>query len=125
MAMTYAEFKQAILELYPGSENECKWSDVDLMNLVEESTCTGMHSLGDLGDYYRQFLTLTAFLHAKGQLSKNEQNCRFTAGFQLELWNCISMQLQLKFPNHYPDDPYSLEDTQAATHFVLHGTTVT
>ena len=35
------------------------------------------------------------------------------------------MCLQLKFPDHYPDDPYSLEATQAAARFVLHSTTAT
>ena len=29
----------------------------------------------------------------------------------------------MKFPDHFPDDPHGLEDTQAAVHFVLHGMT--
>ena len=91
MTTTYNDFKKAVFMLYPGSEDECKWSDADLAHLVEESTCIGIHSLGDLGDYYQQFLTISTYLRTKGRLSENEQNHRFTAGFQPELWNWISM----------------------------------
>jgi hypothetical protein len=31
----------------------------------------------------------------------------------------ITQQLELKFPNHYPDDPYPLEDIHTAAKFVL------
>ena len=72
--MTYTAFKKAVFKLYPGSENKYKWSNADLMHLVEESMCIGVHSLGDLGNYYHQSLTLTVFLCTKGRLSENKQN---------------------------------------------------
>ena len=52
-----------------------------------------------------------------------EQSRAFTRGFQPELWLRISQRLQLKQPDHFPDDPYSLEEIHEAARYVLHGTT--
>ena len=41
----------------------------------------------------------------------------------MELWSQVSYRLQLKFPDHFPDDPYTLEQIHDAARFVLHGTT--
>jgi hypothetical protein len=38
---------------------------------------------------------------------------------------CISQCLQLKFPDHFPDDPYRLEDIHEAAQYVLHRMTST
>ena len=35
----------------------------------------------------------------------------------------VAHQLQLKFPDHFPDDPYTLEQIHDAVWFVLNGTT--
>ena len=40
----------------------------------------------------------------------------------MELWSQVSYRLQLKFPDHFPDDPYTLEQIHDTTHFVLHST---
>jgi hypothetical protein len=113
-AKTYKQYKAAIYRLYAGSEDERKWSVADLENLTTERTQIGIHSLGDLGDYHWQFLAMTAFLLNKNRLSVDDQNRRFTEGFQSDLWVRVSQRLQLKFPDHYPDDPYPLADIEAA-----------
>ena len=46
-------------------------------------------------------------------------------GFQPNLWNHITSQLQLKLPDHFPDDPYKLNGIHKATCYVLHGTPLT
>jgi hypothetical protein len=51
-AKTYEQYKAAIYCLYPGSEDERKWSVADLENLTTERAQIGIHSLGDLGDYH-------------------------------------------------------------------------
>jgi len=56
---TYEEFVKAVHALYPGSEEECKWSVVDMDKLVGEQSCLGIISLADLGDYFRHFYTIT------------------------------------------------------------------
>jgi hypothetical protein len=119
---TFEEFVKTVHALYPGSEEERKWSVADMDKLVGERSRLGVISLGDLSEYYRQFLAITTFLLSKSRLSKAEQSRAFTRGFQSELWLRISQQLQLKHPDHYPDDPYDLEDIHDAAIYVLHGT---
>jgi hypothetical protein len=93
--------------------------------LVGERQWLGVLSLGDLREYYWQFLSITTFLISKLWLSTMEQSRAFVQGFPNELWTHISQQLQLKFPDHFPNNPYRLEDIHEATWYVLHGTPLT
>ena len=65
---------------------------------------------------------LTTFLIAKNRISAAEQSQAFTRGFPQKLWTKVAHQLQLKFPDHFPDDPYTLEQFHDAARFVLHST---
>jgi len=121
-AATYDEFVKAVHALYPGSEEERKWSVADMDKLVGERSRLGVLSLGDLGDYYRQFYTITSFLRSKHRLSEAEQSRAFVRGFQPDLWTRISQRLQLKLPDHFPDNPYALDAIHEAAQYVLHGT---
>ena len=62
------------------------------------------------------------FLIGKGRLSTAEQSRAFVRGFPPELWRTISQRLQLKYPDHFPDDPYPLIDIHQAARYALHGT---
>jgi hypothetical protein len=87
---TYTDFRQVIYMLYPGSEEECKWSVADMDKLVGERSRLGVLSLGDLREYHCQFLAITTFLIGKTRLSTVEQSRAFARGLQAELWMCIS-----------------------------------
>ena len=50
--ITFQEFVKAVHALYPGSEEERKWSVADMDKLVGERSRLGVISLGDLGEYY-------------------------------------------------------------------------
>ena len=90
--------------------------------LVRETSRVGILSLADLGKYHREFITITTFLIAKSHISTAEQSHAFAHGFSPELWGWVCHHLQLKFPDHFPDDPYTLEEIHDTTWFVLHGT---
>ena len=90
--------------------------------LVGETLQVGILSLADLGRYHREFMAIMTFLIAKNRISPTEQSCAFTRGFPLELWNRVAHRLQLKLPDHFPNDPYTLEEIHDAVRFVLHGT---
>ena len=121
-AKTFQEFSTAVIALYPGADEEHKWSVTDMDKLVRERTRIGIISLGDLGNYYCQFLTITTFLCSKGCLSEMEQSRAFVHSFPPKLWNIISQRLQLKVPDHFPDNPYNVNIVHEAAHYVLHGT---
>jgi hypothetical protein len=120
---SYADFIAAVYKLYPGSEDERKWSISDMDKLVGEQLRVGIYDASELGIYYRAFFAITQFLRTKNRISEAEQSRAFVRGFQPDLWNKIARRLELKFPDQYPDDPYPLSDIHAAAQFVLHGTT--
>ena len=90
--------------------------------LVGERTRLGIISLGDLDEYYRQFLIITTFLRNKTCLSEAEQSRAYVCGFSPDFWCIVSQRLQLKNPDHFPDDPYDLKQIHEAAHYVLHST---
>ena len=118
----YRMFVDAVCQLYPGSDVEQCWLIADMEKLVADTSRTGISSLADLGKYHRDFVSITTFLIAKNRLATPEQSCTFAQAFPSELWSQVSYRLQLKFPNHFPDDPYTLEQIHDATCFILHST---
>jgi hypothetical protein len=122
VAAGYDAFIKAVHTLYPGLEEEHKWSVMDMDKLVGEWSHLGIISLANLGDYFRQFYTITTFLKGKSRLPKAEESRAFVRGFQPDLWARISQRLQLKLLDHFPNNPYTLDEIHKAAHFVLHST---
>jgi hypothetical protein len=119
-SQSFADFELAVFGLYPELAEECRWLVADLEKLVEERCRIGVRSIGDLGEYYRQFIPIATFLHQRNRLSDAEQSRMFVCGFQRDLWERIFDHLQRKFPDHFPGDPYHFGDIHQAAQFVLH-----
>jgi hypothetical protein len=119
---TFDEFKSAIFKLYPGSEYEHKWTIADMDKLVGEQLRMGILNVSGLRNYDRVFYTITQFLLTKNRISEAEQSQAFIRGFQLDLWHQISHRLEIKLPDHDPDNFYSLFEINEAAKHVLHGT---
>jgi hypothetical protein len=60
-------------------------------------------------------------LLTKNCISEAEQSRAFIRGFQPDLWCRISCRLEIKLPDHDPDDFYSLFEINKAAKHVLHG----
>ncbi|KAF8219698.1 hypothetical protein L208DRAFT_1338495, partial [Tricholoma matsutake] len=118
---SFNEFRTAVHKLYPSSEDNRKWSISDMDKLVGEQLRVGIFDGSDLGMYYCVFYNITHFLQAKNRISEAEQSRAYVRGFQPGLWTQIARRLKLKFPDHYPDDPYPLNDIHDAAKFVLAG----
>ncbi|CDO77309.1 hypothetical protein BN946_scf184763.g3, partial [Trametes cinnabarina] len=119
---SYDDFHQAIIALYPEESDEQKYSVADIENLVARRAKSSIVNISELSAYYREFFAMTSYLIHQGHLSAAEQLRLFVRGIALPLWEQISCRLQLKLPDHYPDDPYTLEQVYDAAKFVLHGT---
>ena len=122
-AKAYQDFIDAVYKLYPGSDLEWRWVITDMDKLVGEMLQVGILSLTGLAKYHREFMAITTFLITKNCILPAEQSCVFTWGFPPELWNRVAHCLQLKLPDHCPDNPYTLEEIHDTACFVLHGTT--
>src|ERR1700677_2273039 len=90
--------------------------------LVGQKNREGIYDVSGLGEYYRPFYTITEYLRLKNRISATEQSRAFIHGFQPTLLKEIMCRVELKFPDHFRDNPYPLEDVRAATEFVLQGT---
>jgi hypothetical protein len=113
------------LQLYPGSESKRKWTIADMDKLVGEQLRMGILDVSDLRNHYRVFYTITQFLLPKNRISEAEQSRAFTRGFPLDLWHWISRRLEIKLPNHDPDDFYPLFEINEAAKHVFHGVRAT
>ncbi|KAI0258303.1 hypothetical protein BC834DRAFT_835888 [Gloeopeniophorella convolvens] len=118
---TYEDFKKEVYTLYPGSTDDRLYSLGDLERLVSEYQRNGLLTSADLGQYHRQFVLISKYLIKKKRLSDLEQSRTFMRGFQPALAVRIEQRLQLKNPDHMPDDPYKLADIHAAANFILLG----
>ena len=74
---TYGAFETAVFLLYPGPEEDNKWSIADMDKLIGEQLCLGILNTTDLGVYYRSFYAITQFLKTQGCLSNHKQSRAF------------------------------------------------
>ncbi|KZT24423.1 hypothetical protein NEOLEDRAFT_1067663, partial [Neolentinus lepideus HHB14362 ss-1] len=116
---TYGTFIAAAKKLYPAVSEDRRYTVGDLDRLTGERARIGVHTLADLGAYYREFILITRFLIAKDLLSTREQNRAFESGFQAELWHRISHRLEIKDIDHPPDTAYAVQDVYNAAAFLL------
>ncbi len=119
---TYDNFRAAVFELYPAADEEYRYTIADLDFLITDRQRLDITSLADLAAYHAQFLAITNFLISKHRLSQIEQQRAYVRGFPPALWSKVAHRLQLKFIDHYPDDPYPIADVYAAARFVFHST---
>ncbi|KAI8969751.1 hypothetical protein BD414DRAFT_427986 [Trametes punicea] len=119
---TYEDFKRAIIALYPGADNSRKYSLADVEDLVARRASAPIATAAELSSYYRDFYTMTSYLISQNRLSTSEQSRLFVRGIVQPLWVQMSQRLQLKLPDHYPEDSYKLEDVYNAAKFILHST---
>ncbi|KAF8228082.1 hypothetical protein L208DRAFT_1489604, partial [Tricholoma matsutake] len=116
---SFNAFRIAVHKFYPRSEDECKYSILDMDTLIREQLHISIFDSNDLGVYYRSFYNITNFLHSKHRILEAEQSRAFVRGFQTDLRTQIVHRLEVKFPDHYPDDPYALNDIHDAAKFVI------
>src|SRR6266850_675462 len=64
------------------------------------------------------------YLVDRNRMSVAEQSQAFFRGFRRDLLNKVLQRLQLKFPDHHPDDPYTLDEIYMAAQYALQGASV-
>ncbi len=118
---TYMAFKEAVVASYPGAEADRKYSRSDLSRLTETRRNTGIASTTELGEYYRDFRTMSAYLIAREKISEMEARREFVAGFPRDLLVRVAHKLQVTYPERDPDDGYPIGEVYRAAVFILRG----
>jgi hypothetical protein len=54
-APDYARFRDAVVKLYPGADDERKYAESDLQRLIDTQRQYRIESRAELGHYYREF----------------------------------------------------------------------
>jgi hypothetical protein len=70
--VSYEDWKEEVINLYPEADEKTKWTMLDLDKLVGERARLGIYNLVDLGAYYQVFLMILLFLLNKGKISEAE-----------------------------------------------------
>jgi len=68
---------------------------------VEERSRIGVRSLGDLGEYYCQFIAIATFLRNKGRVLEAEQSRAFARVSNANYGLASRIACKLKFPDHF------------------------
>lgn len=116
-------FKREITAMYPGSEDNARFSATDLELFVEHHTATPMQDRFQFGEYYRGFLTKSGWLLNRNIISHRERNKMFINGFHINFRQQLRMQLRLQDPLHPLDEPWEMNDIEQAARFLLEGST--
>ena len=87
--------------------------------LVGEASRVGISLLTDLGKYRREFIAIMTFLITKNYICAAAQSHAFAYSFPPKLWGKGAHRLQLKFPDHFSHDPYTLKQIHSAMSFSL------
>jgi hypothetical protein len=89
--VTYDNWKKQVIALYPGADEEKRWSMADMDKLVGERSRLGIYNVTNFGAYYCAYYMIMSFLIQKQRLSKAEQSRVFIRGLSQELWQRINM----------------------------------
>jgi hypothetical protein len=73
-APDYVRFRDAVVKLYPGADDERKYVESDLQRLIDTQRQYGIESRAELRHYYREFHRISKFLIDKRRLSDIERN---------------------------------------------------
>ncbi|KAG5641420.1 hypothetical protein DXG03_005254 [Asterophora parasitica] len=114
---SYAAWKAKFFKLHPGSKENARFSQVDLVNLLTAARSTVIRSLAELGEFHHTFLNITNFLISKGILADMECNKEFRSVFLPPVWREIQNRLNIVKPDHTPSTPYSVVEIRAAAAF--------
>ncbi|KAI0051635.1 hypothetical protein FA95DRAFT_1485210 [Auriscalpium vulgare] len=105
---TYRKFQDAIVKLYPGANEDRKYTIADMDTLVGSRYRLGIASSGELSEFYRQFFAITDFLVKKSRISTRERDIAFLRAFQDSLMNWVATRVQIKLPDHDKETPYPM-----------------
>ncbi|KAH9849720.1 hypothetical protein C2E23DRAFT_736744 [Lenzites betulinus] len=120
---TFEEFRAAIYASHPGASETRKFSNAEVDKLVESRRKAPITTSSELGDFYRPFYAMTSYLIQHNKMSTFEQSRLFFSGLCNPLHDQVAQRLQLKDPDHHPDEAYELAKVYEAAKFILHGTT--
>ncbi|KAI0754482.1 hypothetical protein C8Q80DRAFT_1094759 [Daedaleopsis nitida] len=119
-AKSYVEFRDDVYALYPGVK-ERRWKLADLEAIVERRRLGQLTTEADYAEYWREFTLIGRYLVGKDFLGKIEMARWFYKGLPDTMKAAVDTRLSQKLVDHLLDEPYTLEEYDAAVRFLLSG----
>jgi len=116
---SYADFRVAVLRLYPGASDTALYSFPDLESIVLRQQSLNISSVEELAAYHRRFLSVSQYLIKHGRYTEIEQSRDFVRSLAMTFRTSVSSRLQVKFPDRYDNDPIALSDIMDAADYVF------
>src|SRR6266850_1624537 len=124
LMFSYTAFKGAVMHLYPGANEDWKYTHNNVERLISDRQNTGIKTLDHMASFYQQLFTMTKYLVDRNRMLVAEQSRVFFHGFRRDLLNKVLQRLQLKFPDHHLDDPYTLDEIYVVAQYALQGASI-
>jgi hypothetical protein len=122
---SYTAFKRAILEAYPGSTPEEKWSLLDLERFCSSQTARQITTRGEFAQFDREFTKIAAWLKRKRIAEDTELQRWYYKAIDVSFRDRLVRRLEIVLPQHKPDEVYAYKDLREAAHHILAGTPTT
>ncbi|KAG6881485.1 hypothetical protein C0993_001284, partial [Termitomyces sp. T159_Od127] len=120
--ISYKNWKEAVICLYPGTEELTRYTVNKLHQLVQDNFDLSAYTLGTFLTYYWEFQKISRWLLQHGKIHANEERRLFQQGIPTSLWAKIARQLEILKLTHHPEDPYDVKDVYEAGNWHLKGT---
>lgn len=75
---TYPEFRAAVFGLYPDFDEGRRWNRTDMNCLVLATFRSGLTTISEWAEFYRDFYAITSYLIAQGRCFRDEQAGSFS-----------------------------------------------
>ncbi|KAG6872911.1 hypothetical protein C0993_001838, partial [Termitomyces sp. T159_Od127] len=118
-AISYENWKEAVIRLYPGVEGSTRYTVNKLHQLVQDNFDLSAYTLGTFSTYYREFQKISRWLLKHGKIHANKERHLFQQGILTLLWAKIARRLEILKPTHHPEDPYNVKDVYEAGNWHL------
>ncbi|KAG6875189.1 hypothetical protein C0993_010434, partial [Termitomyces sp. T159_Od127] len=120
-AISYKNWKEAVICLYPGTEESTCYTVNKLHQLVQDNFDLSAYMLGTFSTYYRKFQKISWWLLQHSKIHTNKERRLFQQGIPTLLWAKIARRLEILKPTHHPKDPYNVKDVYEAGDWHLMG----
>jgi hypothetical protein len=114
---TYLDLKSRLFYLY--NLDIPRYTHFDLKQLVSDRFRSGFPTLQALTEYHLRFNEISSHLLEFGLLSPCEQSLPYLQAFDTFLRPRIDLRLQIKYPDHHPSRPYSIDRLFDAARWIL------
>ena len=118
-AGNWGNFKTELLDCYPGSTGDQKYSMASLKVLIKKQASDSIQNAKEFGTYKRSFMKIATFLKGQDCLTDSEISNYFVEGLDDNFGNKLQDQLKAEHPTHHVDDPYTMDKLLKASLFIL------